>query len=117
MILVQIFVTVDVLRNEDRRDSAESVAAEEVKRETYAPNQPVCPDCGWTKPYSNISSARKGLAAHRQRCQGADAYKNPFSEPVDAQAIEYSMVAPTVRGVAASHLSPFSRPVKVKEQA
>lgn len=45
------------------------------------PLQPRCPACGWSKLYTNMESARKGLAAHKQHCAGPSSNISPFSLP------------------------------------
>jgi len=81
-LVIQVFITVQIPSrpdNPDRQPEQPRPPAAAVN-----PLQPVCPACGWSKLYSNMESARKGLAAHKQHCAGAEQYLSPFSRPLRA---------------------------------
>lgn len=79
IIVIQVFVTLPTgaLVNKQPEQPCSTPAPAN-------PLQPVCPQCGWTKVYNNIRSARNALAGHKQHCAGAERYKSPFSRPVSA---------------------------------
>jgi hypothetical protein len=83
IILIQVFVTVQI---PGQKSEPDSTAAEQPRWTPPAasPLQPVCPACGWTKPYSNLRSARNALAAHKQHCPRAERRLSEFARPVRA---------------------------------
>lgn len=78
IVLIQVFVILP--------KAPEPVAAEKPgwTPPVASPLQPVCPACGWTKPYGNLRSARNALAAHRQHCPRAERRVSEFMRPVRA---------------------------------
>lgn len=79
-LVIQVFVTVHV----SPEKAPDREPEEQPRHEPPAVNplQPVCPACGWTKLYSNLESARKALAAHKQHCAGPWSSVSPFSMPI-----------------------------------
>lgn len=79
-LVIQVFIDVHISPRQEAERQPPPAPRQETP--TVNPLQPVCPACGWTNVYSNLESARKALAAHRQHCAGKWSSVSPFSVPV-----------------------------------
>jgi hypothetical protein len=77
-----IVVVVQPPRSEDKEQHAQQQPQQPAAAN---PLQPVCPACRWSKLYTNMESARKGFAAHKQHCKGKWSNVSPFALPVRPQ--------------------------------
>jgi hypothetical protein len=80
IIVIQVFLTLEIPSRPDR--PADTPEQPRYQSPAGNPLQPVCPACKWSKIYTNLESARKGLAAHRQHCKGAWQNVSPFAIPL-----------------------------------
>lgn len=82
IVLIQVFLTVQI---PPRRDEQPPEQPRQQAVPVHNPLQPVCPACGWSRPYDNLRSARNGLAGHKQHCPGAERRVSEFSRPFIAR--------------------------------
>lgn len=78
-LVIQVFVTVHF--SPEKAPGREPPESQRWQSPAANPLQPVCPACGWSKIYTNIRSARNGLAGHKQHCPGTERRVSEFARP------------------------------------